>query len=366
MFPMLTSRPRPARIPRTANADRRYLLDRSRAIQHHICMNRTNDGMADLVRACASLNFGGITPEGGELEFYRALNGEMITFVKSLPASMQSEAMLFSMRYAGIRIGEELDFFHNYHAPVWSVIYWTAAGRIAPGIMRDGITAHAMAMLLHSLDDHLADGELPATHLTLLIRSQAWHLMQETLARYGGALNGGPDAAAGIMDEYYAAIGDSNAPDTIGEYCARFRKQMATGLIVPHLTAMHASGGPVLAGIVRSAGECFGVAWRLLDDIQDLGKDIRRGRRTAIYCLLPEEGRVLWDGICSDTGACAVNDGLSRLDGIIREAGIIGSAVGIMSNELVQAAALAGEAGLDGLAEEYRILMEPLLGWVPE
>lgn len=323
-------------------------------------MKHTNDGVSDYIRACAAIGFGRVRPEGGVLVFYQALNGAMVQFLQGLPAPMRSEAMLFCMRYAGIRIGEEIDFFRNYYAPVWSVIYWITDGRVDKDLMRDGIAAHAMAMLLHSLDDHLADGELLVTHLTLLLRSQAWYLMQEALARFSGAVVGGPEAAENLIDDYYSAIGNSAAPDTIDEYCERFRKQMATGLIVPHIAALMAPGGSALAAFVRSAGESFGVAWRILDDIQDLGVDILHGRRTAIYCLLPEEGRVLWDSICSDTGICDANDAFRRLGIIMKNSGTIAAAVGLIREELGKASEFAREAGLAGLAGEYRTLMEPL------
>lgn len=329
-------------------------------------MKHTNDGVSDYIRACAAIGFGRVRPEGGMLVFYQALNGAMVQFLQGLPAPMRSEAMLFCMRYAGIRIGDEIDFFRNYHAPVWSVMYWIADGRVDKDLMRDGIAAHAMAMFLHSLDDHLADGELPATHLTLLLRSQAWHLMQEALARFSAAVAGGPEAAENLIDDYYSAISDSATPDTIDEYCGRFRRQMATGLIVPQLTAMMASEGPALAASVRSAGESFGVAWRVLDDIQDLGPDIRHGRHTAIYCLLPEEGRVLWDSICSDTGTCDANDAFRRLGIIMKNSGIIATTVGLIREELGRASEFAREAGLAGLAGEYRTLMEPFAAWVSE
>jgi hypothetical protein len=318
------------------------------------------------IRACASINFGRPAPREEELAFYRALNEAMVGFIRGLPAPMRPEAMLFCMRYAGINIGDPLDFFRNYHAPVWSAIYWIAAGRIESGLMRDGITAHAMAMLLHSLDDHLADGEMPATHLSLLIRSQAWLVMQEALARFGGAVDGGADVCRELIDDYYAGISDTTLPGSIDEYRARFRKQMATGLIVPHLTAMMAKHGPRLATLVRSAGESFGVAWRFLDDIQDLGEDIRRGRCTAVYCLLPGEGRVLWDSICSDTGACAGNDSLRMLVSIMRENGTVPAIVRLVLEELERAAGYAEEAGLGGLAGEYQSLSGPVAAWVSE
>ena len=335
-------------------------------MRHIFSMDHTRVDSATFIRSCAAINFGKIVPAGRELEFYHGLNEAIISFIKGLPGSMQSEAMLFCMRYAGLGIGDRLDFFRNFHAPVWSVIYWAAAGRLVPEQLNDGITAHAMAMLLHSLDDHLTDGELPVNHLTLLIRSQAWLVMQQALARLDEAVPGSARVVMDLIDEYYLGISDTTLPDTLDDYCARFRKQMSTGLIVPQITATIADDSPEYAALIRSAGESFGIAWRLLDDIQDLGEDIRNCRRTAVYCLLPQEGKTLWDSICSDPGACARDDGLRLIIDILCEMDAIKSIIGRICEELNRAAGFAAEAALGGLADEYRSLMAPLKARVPE
>ncbi len=60
----------------------------------------------------------------GEKNFYKKLNNQMIELCRSLPHSMQTEALLFIMNYAGIKMGENLDLFKNYVVPVWSILYW--------------------------------------------------------------------------------------------------------------------------------------------------------------------------------------------------------------------------------------------------
>jgi hypothetical protein len=45
------------------------------------------------------------------------------------------------------------------------------------GDVTNAVTAQSMAMFLHSLDDHLVDGQVSVTPLTLFLRSQAWTIM---------------------------------------------------------------------------------------------------------------------------------------------------------------------------------------------
>ena len=51
--------------------------------------------------------------------------------------------------------------------------------------------AHAMALFPHPLDDHLNDGQLATSHLTLLLRSQAWALMTNALKRLADGVEEG-------------------------------------------------------------------------------------------------------------------------------------------------------------------------------
>ena len=353
---------------------------------------------------CASIDFGSINPAPGQKEFYGRLNDTVTELVRSLPRSMQAGAMIFVMTCAGLRLGDGLDFFRNYYPPIWSCLFWLAkAGddnSLPPELVCHGVRAHAMAMMLHSLDDHLNDGEVPATHLALLLRSQAWKLLHESLAPLAAAVPAGGDTAAELLDDYYSGITASTQPGTLDDFCALFEKQMATGLIVPVLLARATGGQSLLRnGLeegVRASLERFGTAWRLLDDIRDLEDDMAAGRRTAIYWALPEEGRRLWDfmgsepekarkrfraSVLEDTGSEPVKNASTpitigqnseimgsepvkkrreALSTLILEEGTIDYLVERIVRELDQSAAHAERAFLPGLAEEFRALAGPL------
>lgn len=317
-----------------------------------------------LFKKCREINFGrvGIDRAAG---FYRELNEGIVRLCRSLPAAAQAGGMMFAMNYAGIKIGDGLDFFRNYPVPVWSDIYWIGQaagipGEISPDLMAQGITAHAMAMLLHSMDDHLADGQVPATHLALLLRSQAWLLMHRSLERFTEGLSGGVEEAELCIDRYYGGIISEASPADIDEYCRQFKDQMATGLIVPLATARRVSADTGLAEAARGACESFGIAWRLLDDIQDLGDDLSRGSRTAPYLLLSDEGKNLWACVSAAAGACDADDALRLLERKIGEERIIPRLLEMIRCELDSAASGAERAGLAGLAAEYRALAAPL------
>jgi hypothetical protein len=355
---------------------------------------------------CASIDFGSICPAPGEKEFYGRLNEAVVELVRSLPRSMQAGAMLFVMGYAGLRLGDTLDFFRNYYPPIWSCLFWLAKegddNYVPPELAAQGVRAHAMAMMLHSLDDHLADGEVPVSHLALLLRSQAWRLLHESLAPLAAAVPAGGDTAAELLDDYYSGITASTQPGSLDDYCALFEKQMATGLIVPLLLARAAGGQSLLRnGLeegVRASLVRFGTAWRLLDDVRDLKDDMAAGRRTGVYWALPVEDRRIWDfrgsepvkipseaitiaknpdlkaldpsnidpapitiGQNSETGGSEpVKKRLETLSAMIQEKGTIDIIIGRIVRELAQAAAHAEKAYLPGLAEEYRTLAAPL------
>ncbi len=312
---------------------------------------------------CRSVNFGTI-PQGDAADLYRRLNEQVTELCQSLPESAHSEAMMFFMKYAGIQLGEPLDFFKGYYRPVWSALHWLAArdggaGTLSSDSLDNAIRGHAMAMTLHSLDDHLVDGDIPVSHLTLLIRGQAWRRMNEAIDRFCADLPGGSEIAQSLIDDYYSAITERDTPPTLDAYCELFRKQLATGLIMPLLAARKTGGNDGFLFDLRRASESFGIAWRLLDDIQDLEADMADGTQSAVYVCLGDKGRVLWDARGQSKGRSADKTS-EKICALIRDASILETIAGRIVMELYNAAALAEGIGLPGLAEEYMVLARPV------
>ena len=310
---------------------------------------------------CKNRKFGTVAPPEEAGDLYRQLNGQVMKLVRTLPEPLQTDAMLFMMRYAGIDMGEGLDLFRNYYVPAWTTMYWTmnapsASVELPEEELQLLLCAHAMAMHLHSLDDHLVDGDLAVSHLLLALRSQGWLLLRMSLEDATAGDQEQHEMARTLTEEYYATITGDDATDTLDEYCALFRGQMATWTVVPVLTAMKVSENRKVWVDVRSAYESFGIAWRLLDDVQDVEDDINSGARTAMYLALGEEGRHLWDLASTDDRA------MDRLVNTMIEEAVAETVLARAVKELMMAESLAGGHGMDGLAGEFWLLAEPLVG----
>lgn len=318
----------------------------------------------ELAAIATRTGFGPIRLSRSEAAFYRRFNREIFTLCRSLPRSVQTRSMLFLMEYLGSPMGTEPDFFAHYYPPAWSVVYWLTRDNVRHGCLSErdvsaALAAHAMAMLLHLIDDHVNDGELPATHLLLVLRSQSWSIMNDALQRLASRVGGGTDIVRTFMDEYYAKICSPDAVSTVDLYCELFRGQMATWTIVPSLLANRIAPDGALPTAVRRAYESFGIAWRLLDDIQDIQKDMERGTHTSIYLSLPEEMRCCWDEM--RTGQGRTRDRLERLILThILESELIHGLKSKVCTELDLAASMSETHGITGLAAEFQSLAGPL------
>jgi hypothetical protein len=321
--------------------------------------------LTSVLDKCTTIRFGDV-PLGNAAGLYHRLNSQVTALCRSLPAGMQAGGLTFFMEYFRIQVGESLDYFKNYYAPAWSFIYWVTALPRADIIdMESGIDhalcAQAMAMLLHSFDDHLVEGGIPVTHLALLARSQAWRRMMDAIDKFCAGLAGGSDTASGLIDDYYSGITERETPQTLDAYCGLFRKQMATWVIMPVLTARKTGGIEEFVVALRGAYESFGIAWRLLDDIQDLEADMADGTHSAVYVCLGDKGRALWDDRGKGRGAGKTKEKICTM---IRDESILEVIAGRIVTEFDNAALLVDRIGLNGLAEEYRALAGPVKEWM--
>ena len=302
--------------------------------------------------------FGRISPVPAREAFRHVLNQEMIDFLRSLPRSTHADAVVFFMQHLGTAFIPVFDFFRHYHAPAWSILYWMAQ-RDAPNPLPaqcydHARRAHAMALFLHPLDDHLNDGQLPPTHLHLLLRSQAWRIMLDALEPLASKVVGGQAVVRRFLDDYYASIATPPALATLDGYSTHFRQQMATWLIVPVLLARWQSAAPALAETLQHAYGAFGIAWRLLDDWQDIAPDRRSGAPSAVYYALPKDLRGDWrlptEG--SASGQDRVADCL--MTGLIQD-----TIRKRIYQELALAAELVAPLGMGGLTSELHAMAHP-------
>lgn len=323
-----------------------------------------NDKVDDLLLFCSNFAFGTVNLAGGVNQFCGELDNEVISLCKSLPESTQTDALLFLMQYFQIPFGQELSIFINYYVPAWSIIYWLikshpGSAKLEERDIKNAKTAHSMALLLHPMDDHLNDNELKATHLALLLRSQSWMIMNNAFDNLAAGTIKGEEIVHDFLDDYYSNINSSEEITSIDGYCDRFRKQMATWLIVPVLMAKKLSPSEETSHDIQKAYESFGIAWRLLDDINDVQADIIKGAHSAIYFCLPKNVKKCWDKhrgeeLDEKNGSCKI-----ILDSILKYR-VMKILVERIRSELNLAVAIAKDHNMKNWAEELNCLLRPL------
>ena len=320
--------------------------------------------IADSLSFCSLVNFGAVNLSQEEEEFRGDLNREMLSLCKTLPRSMRTEAALFLMEYLHASFSDGLNFVNYFYAPAWSILFWLHRScpdnrKLDPKYVKDAKTGHTMAMFLHAFDDHLTDGQLPITHLALLMRTQSWMMMNRAFESLARGVEKGAAIVSDFIDDYYSSIGTSDEMESLDSYCALFRKQMATWLIVPVLMAKRINANEEFARSVQAVYSSFGIAWRLLDDLQDIEKDMMRGVHSSIYVCLNRDLRGWWD----KDPKKKKDRNKKYVQTILRyvlEKNVIDSIKDRACSELESAASIAGSCSMSGFADELRCLLRPL------
>lgn len=319
----------------------------------------------DFLQDCKTIDFGKVKLSKVESIFYRGFNNEILSLSRVLPESLQTDAMLFLMQYSGLNPGDKLDFFAGYYPPVWSILYWLSriqplpAKRLKKRDILNAVTAQSMAMFLHSLDDHLMDGQVSLSPLTLLLRSQAWTIMNHAFSYLVDGVSGGEKTLCRFIDDYYVSFHEPKEMKSLDSYCDLFRRQMAIGMVAPILLSMKIAGLSDFTRDMEIAYGSFGIAWRLLDDIRDIADDINNGTHSAIYFCLPEKVKRLWNHYLNRNRA-DVMDSTNAILNHILEHSITDNIKKRISAELEAAASLVKAHNMRGLAREFRCLAHPL------
>ena len=321
--------------------------------------------MKNFLHYCKMIDFGKVKLSKMESTFYRRFSNEIFSLCRSLPESVQTDAMLFLLQYSGVKLVDGMDFFANYYPPAWSIIYWlshdhlSAAKQLKKGDVANAVTAQSMAMFLHSLDDHLIDGQVSVSPVTLLLRSQAWTIMNKAFWNLAEGVPGGEETVRRFIDDYYSSIHGSKGPKSLDSYCDLFRRQMAIGMIVPILLSMKRIVASDFTRDMEIAFGSFGVAWRLLDDIRDIGEDIKKGTHSGICLCLPKEMRTHWGNNPVGNRDEAKGSTKAILNHIL-EHGLIDKIKKRICAELETAASMVETYRMKGLAREFRCLAHPL------
>jgi hypothetical protein len=320
--------------------------------------------IADLLSFCSRIDFGAVDLSQEEQAFRAELNREMLSLCQYLPKSMRTEAALFLVNCLGTSFNDGLNFVNYFYTPAWSILFWLNRScsdnrKLDPKYVKDAKTGHTMAMFLHAFDDHLTDGQLPVTHLALLMRSQSWVIMNRAFERLAKGVEKGATIVSDFIDDYYSGIGTSDEAESLDSYCAFFRKQMATCLIVPILMAKRMYANEEYSRSIQAAYSSFGIAWRLLDDLQDIEKDMMKGVHSSLYTCLPEEIRKRWERVKREK-ADRNSDSAGQVLNYVLASGTIDRLRQRICSELESAASRADSCDMAGFADELRCLLKPL------
>jgi len=262
-----------------------------------------------------------------EMEF------EIWRIVTLLPPSLASEAARVLSGYPG----PGRRFIGLFYRPVWSVLHWLeedAAVRAA------AVRVHALALLLHLWDDHLCDGQLPIDIARLHFRSLAWREMEAALPPDGSTA----ENLWALLATYLEAIHAPEPAGSLEAHLERFERQMAIWRAAPRMLA--ARRGARVAALLDEALQHFCVAWRLIDDIQDIEEDRATGQDNCVRLALSGPAAARWDasrGVAPQALPAGVDGALpDAVETILRRA----------REALRQARAKAAEAGLTDWADE--------------
>ncbi len=325
--------------------------------------------MADLsptVYPNERVDFGRVILEPEAEVFLKNLNTDFLSLLQAIPGTVRTEAALFLLKHAGSLLPQQPNLFRHYYPPSWSILYWIVRKRLRDHeipdetLVKNARAGHIRAMYLHSLDDHLNDGDLPVSHLALLIRSQAWLEMKTAFEQMALSIDGGHETIERLIDEYYGSVcGPQHLDESLDGYCHGFIRQMSTCFIAPSLLMKTMGFEDDHIDRVIGAYGSFGVAWRLLDDVRDIEADLQQSAPSAVYICLSGKMKACWNkGVGGKTDADQKR--IRTICRHIEDNRICERVLQQVCTEMESAAVQAENCGLEGLAMELRCLLKPL------
>ena len=308
--------------------------------------------LIDVRTEFTGVSFGRVEMSDGVARLRSRLNELLFEITDELPLSLGAEARSTLSGYSG----GDRDFFRLFYVPIWSFLYWVPAAHAEPRdaeLLRSAQTAHALSLFLHLWDDHLCDKQLPVDLLRLQVRTLAWQHYSsagEQLCRQTGADHRLLSEHAG---EYLVSLHHPTPASDVDEYCRRFARQVAIWTLVPRLLGQHA-GGPSAGAQLCRIIESFAIAWRLLDDVQDIHEDMLKGEASAVWLELDDEGRRRWTACRDHSTARGELDAetWASLAEAVRETGCLARLLARIDEELTGAARAAASSGWNGIARE--------------
>jgi hypothetical protein len=309
------------------------------------------------VEQCTRLNFGSIDLTAEQTALLGVMNRQIIELCRTLPKPLQDSAVLAVQRhFTGFQLANFMNFFTKFYVPSWSLIYWMQERQ--PGLsaaeLEQAVIAQGLAYFLHMLDDHIADGQIPISHLLLQLRTQAWIKFTGLVQALAAPVEDGDVLIQTTLDRYFQGIHEPIDPTNFNGYCELFRQQLSTTLVVPLVVAKRT--GCAIEPLQQSY-EAFCIAWRLLDDLRDCDEDTFAGQKSGIYYALSPDYQAIWT-VCQ--GGDAASSHWAILRSYLEEANVLKNLVQQTLGHLHQAQQLAQVADLAPYAQELQALALPL------
>ncbi len=309
------------------------------------------------IQQCKAANFGQVSFNQEQLTMLSLMNSQIVALCRALPSPLRDSAILtIQLYYTDFGLSNLLNFFTKFYVPSWSIIYWMQQAHpvLSPDELESAFCAQAIAYFLHMLDNHLADGQIPTSHLLLQLRTQAWIKFTQKTATLAQYISDGEALVQELIDIYFSGIHCPPNVDGLDAYSDLFRKQLCTTLVVPMLVAHRTRCN---ANEIRQAYEFFGLAWRLLDDLRDCTIDATSGRMSSLYYFLSPQLRELWL-LCR--GKDEASPEWKELQLHLEKEGILADFIFQILVKLEEAQNVAQTAGLDGYAVQLCQLARPL------
>jgi len=299
-----------------------------------------------------AIRFGRVELDNAVAGLRQQLNQILFRVAADLPEPLAAEACVVLRNYPG----GDGDFYKLFYVPIWSFLHWVPAAVSEPTagdeLLLTANTAHAMSLFLHLWDDHLCDQQLPVDLLRLQLRTVAWERYQTAAAQLCRKAGGDPLLPEKHASEYLSSLHHPEPVSDLNGYCRRFIRQVAIWTLVPRLLGEVAGAGAAseLSRIIES----FAIAWRLLDDIQDIHLDLMKDERTAVWIELDDEGRRKWDDCRVRSVASGELDAetWASLAEAVHVSGCLTKLLSRIDEELQGAAQIAGSNGWAGIAAE--------------
>lgn len=224
----------------------------------------------------------------------RALNSLILENLRSSDPVFQEKLQIWYLRYNR----SSVDLIRRFPPPLW---IWLGSLIRESGEFneqnRPFAEIHVLTLFLHSLDDHIIDGQIQRSTEAMWIRNSLRQRIQELidLLMRRNPTTGFTTCPHRLLHTYEEALAGKFPAYDLKSYLNRFRKEMSIWKISPCLLETEISGRQERDSPLVAFLEEFSVAYRMVDDLEDTLKDSREGVRSSVYYELGPETREIWE-----------------------------------------------------------------------